>query len=300
MKTVIFILGPTGVGKTALSLELGKKIPIEVINGDTGQFYTPLTIGTAKPAWQTEPIPHHLFDVLATPENYTSVAYRKAVEERIVAIQERGATPVIVGGSFFYSRSLFFRISELPEIRTTSIHAATWDALNALDPVRAAQIHPNDTYRIQRALMLWETTGMLPSHQKPSFDPISDTILVVYCSRTRDELYARINARVHTMIDQGWIDEVTNLPKIWKEFLRTKKIIGYTDIDSHLQNNDSQEKLISSIQQKTRNYAKRQETAWRTFKKDIAPYKNVELLELDLTLSPVHLYIDQLLSNFNE
>jgi len=297
MKELIIITGPTASGKTDFALQLGTRMPIEIINGDMGQLYTPLTIGTAKPAWQIEPIPHHLFDYLSNPENFTVTEYRNVVTTLIAQIHSRGNIPVIVGGSLFYIRSLFFPPRDTP-LKNTETVTGTWDDLYAIDPKRATMIDRNDQYRINRALTLWHQTGILPSTYQPLYDPVYLPCRIIYCRQKRSILYSRINQRTIHMIKNGWVEEVRQLPKAWREFLKIKKIIGYPEIDTYLTNGGELSSLITDIQQKTRNYAKRQETAWRSFKEKIIGYKNIELIELDLTLSPVHLYIDQLLSIF--
>lgn len=291
MKKLLIITGPTGVGKTALSLELGKKLSIEIINGDMGQFYTPLTIGTAKPDWRAEPIPHHLFDILDEPKNYTVIEYRKAVQECVVQIQARGNIPVIVGGSLFYIRSLFFPPLENQKIDTTAYAGpVSWEALQEIDPERAAHIHPHDIYRIQRALTVWHQTGNKPSLYTPIYNPVTPECLIIHCSRNKNDIYERIDARVLEMLHGGWEQEARSLPVSWLDFLKIKKIIGYFEL---ITMKDSPERT-AIIQQKTRQYAKRQETLWRSCKKDLDSL--VTIHELNLTLSPVHLYIDQLLN----
>ena len=104
----LIIYGPTGVGKTDLALDLAQHIPIEIINMDMGQFYTPLSIGTAKPDWKNSPVPHHLFDIINEPRNFTVSEYRILFYKKVGEIIERGNLPVVVGGSGFYLHSLLF------------------------------------------------------------------------------------------------------------------------------------------------------------------------------------------------
>ena len=107
-RPVIVITGPTGSGKTALSHKLGQSLPIEIINADIGSFYQPMTIGTAKPDWRNEVVPHHMFDILNEPGSFDVAQYRTRCFELIQEIEARGNYPVIVGGSMFYIHSLFF------------------------------------------------------------------------------------------------------------------------------------------------------------------------------------------------
>ena len=106
--SVIIVYGPTGVGKTDFALKIAECLPVEIINMDVGQLYTPLSIGTAKPDMRTVPVAHHGFNVLSEPEHFTVVAYRTLCEQLIKDIWSRGKVPVLVGGSGFYLKSLFF------------------------------------------------------------------------------------------------------------------------------------------------------------------------------------------------
>ena len=105
---VIIIYGPTGVGKTECADYIASRLPIEIINCDMGQFYTPLSIGTAKPDWKAASVPHHLFDVIDTPKLFTVLEYRKRVQAIVHTIWKANKIPIIIGGSSFYISSLFF------------------------------------------------------------------------------------------------------------------------------------------------------------------------------------------------
>lgn len=302
-KFFLVLCGPTGSGKTDLSYALAQRFAIEVINGDVGQLYAPLSIGTAKPAWQESSIPHHLFDYVTQPRDCTVVEYRALVQKTLAEIWQRNALPVVVGGSFFYLRALFF-----PPEETTVVHgrdaepsSATtqelWQQLFSIDPDRAQSIHANDRYRIQRALALWQATGNLPSQRKPQYHPVAD-FHVTCVVRDRDDLYHRIDERVLTMLQQGWIEEVAGLDTAWRSFLMRKKILGYPEIITCLDHNDANscrtdKDLVEILQQKTRNYAKRQMTFWRGFKKDLMKEAGADVVaEVDLTLSSVDLYLN--------
>lgn len=306
--TCLVITGPTGVGKSALAVKLAEAINGEIINGDVGQFYTPLSIGTAKPDWRHEPVPHHLFDIIDRPVNYTVTQYRAAVAGLIEELQSRGKTPIIVGGSLFYLASLFWPpksvTPEKGEQQPVYTHAQksslTWDALFAIDPERARAIHPNDHYRIERALQLYAATGELPSQQKPAFEPVCENFFVLNVTREREELYERINKRTLEMLTQrpSWIDEVAALEPQWLEFLRTKGLIGYPEIVAYLQTrqtSDVFQALCLQIQQQTRHYAKRQLTFWRMLQRKLQgeseSHNYQTCASLNLTFLDVDLYI---------
>lgn len=268
MHRLIIIAGPTAVGKTGIALSLAQKLPSEIINGDMGQLYKPLTIGTAKPDVARQEVPHHLFDVLDTPVDCTVTRWRELVMQKIEEITARNRTPILVGGSGFYLKSLFFPPegdSGVSAPQAEGDPSVLWKKLESIDPERARQLHPNDFYRIQRALSIWERTGKLPSTVKPIFKPLIPFACFVLM-RDREELYRVIDERAVTMLNEGWIDEVRSLEDTqWEPFLRKKKIIGYATILDFLQQGGTKEQLIEHIQRKTRNYAKRQITFFRSF-----------------------------------
>lgn len=298
-------MGPTGVGKTEFAEHLGNEIPIEIINGDMGQLYTPLTIGTAKPDWRNSTIPQHLFDYLDTPRSCTVMEYRNLLLATMHEIWQRNSVPVIVGGSSFYMRSLFFPpqpmvpYGNLPTDLSGKETTTLWHHLNQIDPQRAQQIHQHDRYRIMRALAIWYEQGILPSTQRPQCH-VPGRALVLFLQRERAELYERINKRVNAMMQSGWIDEVKNLPPVWQQFVTEKKIIGYPDIIKYFEQSEqgnalSYEQLIATIQQKTRNYVKRQLTFWHSLRRDLLTCGNMITIEEPiLTLLDLNLYIKQL------
>lgn len=306
-RTIIIICGPTGVGKSDFAELLAQQISGEIVNMDLGQFYTPLSIGTAKPDWRNARVPHHLFDILNTPKNFTVVEYRQRLLDTCNALWERDITPVVVGGSMFYLKSLFFPpIGESVESGVSHAADSTWEELNAIDPDRAAALHKNDTYRINRAMEIWRTKGIKPSLYQPNLE-MPCNVIMLYITRNRDDLYARIDARVIMMMQAGWLDEVKPLCDTpWETFLHEKKLIGYNELLDYLhqlnQNGDF-ENVISIIQQRCRNYAKRQETFWRGFEKMLktayqeeeTPQYRLETDVVNLTLWDVNLYIKQLL-----
>lgn len=306
-KFIIIVSGPTGVGKTDFVVSLADHFPLEIINADVGQLYTPLTIGTAKPDWKHEKVPHHLFDVINEPQSLTVMHYRNMVLPLLEQCWQRNSIPVIVGGSLFYIKSLLFPpFTVEPERDATKglishVTDDLWRRLYEIDPDRARALHKNDSYRIQRALSLWSETGIKPSQQKPIYDPIA-SYLFLYCTRQRTDLYGRINQRVSHMIDAGWIEETKALVGTpWEDFLLSKKIIGYDDIVRYLLHHaHDRDALIEIIAQKTRNYAKRQETFWRGLEKNLREYLSPQALTLpkidtlDLTLLDHDLYIKQL------
>lgn len=282
---VIILSGPTASGKTSFSLELAKTLSIEIINADVGQFYKPLSIGTTKPLWEGQKAPHHLFDIINQPNDCTVVQYRKLVIKKINNVWKRGNIPVLVGGSLFYLKSLVFPPLELSENNEDTVEfsekelkdLSPWEQLNVIDSKRAEQIHPNDVYRINRALEMWRKTKRKPSELKPPYTPLFHA-LWCFIQPDLDELKININKRTEEMINgiglpESWIDEVEKLiGTSWEEFLKIKKLIGYSEIIDWI-NADKQEatkkELIKTIQTKTWQYAKRQIVFWKGLAKTL-------------------------------
>lgn len=275
--SILIVYGPTGVGKTDLVLSLAEHVPAEIINIDVGQFYTPLSIGTAKPDWRASSIPHHLFDILDEPRNCTVNEYRTLLSTIIQDVIDRDKLPILVGGSGFYLRSILFppHPYEHAPVNISELYAPDadlWQALYAIDPQRALAIDKADTYRIERALGIWHATGKLPTSFIPQYNPLAE-FKIIFLDRDRTQLNERINARVIEMMQNGWIEETEKLiGTAWEKFISSKKLIGYNEIVEFLQGDrslQSYERMIYVIQNKTRQYAKRQRTFWRKLEREI-------------------------------
>ena len=268
---VILISGPTATGKSDFAIKLADTLPVEIVNADIGSFYTHLAIGTAKPDWQSSKFPHHFFDVIDDATSWTAPQFREKLEVLIQEIWSRGNIPVIVGGSAFYIQAFFYKnhtlelpAAELIESLEEQSSQDLWEQLNAIDPDRAAKIDPNDQYRLVRALAIWKTQGQKPSDFQPIFAPIAPFYFITL-TRDRDQLYDMIDQRVLQMMNAGWLAEVRSLvdDEQWLEFMLKKKMIGYDLLAQYLlgyQSEQSLEEIVSLIQQRTRNYAKRQIT----------------------------------------
>jgi len=269
----IVVYGPTATGKSDFAVRLALQMPAEIINMDVAQFYAPLRVGTAKPDWQHAPVPHHLFDLLDQPENFTAVAYRTRVSSVIDDIWQRGKVPILVGGSGFYLRSLIFPPLEQSAVAETT-GGSSWQELHAIDPVRAQQIEKHDTYRIARALDIWRSTGQKPSSLAPTYDPLC-SLFIVHVTRERDELRERIAARATQMAAEGLVDEAASLLDTpWQKFVSRKGFIGYRELFSYLQAERTPASLRQAMDKlvtQTRRYAKRQETFWRSLQQLLAP-----------------------------
>ncbi|QQR49334.1 tRNA (adenosine(37)-N6)-dimethylallyltransferase MiaA [bacterium] len=283
-KFIFIITGPTASGKTACADQLAHLLDCEVINVDVGQFYTPLSVGTAKPDWKNFTYPCHLFDIISEPKDLTVVHYRTLVIDKIKEIQDRGRIPILVGGSLFYIKSIFFpphefnTIDQFDETRTSDIKPDDlWDSLYVIDPDRAAKIHKNDTYRLQRALHIWQKTGQKPSSFLPKVHVPFNTILISLVPE-KEFLRDQIKKRTIEMITHdGWIKEAKKLIGTeWETFLEAKGLIGYSEIFAWLKNGaivSDLDALINTIQLETIHYAKRQLTFLKGFIQLINKYQ---------------------------
>ncbi|MGD1997711.1 MAG: tRNA (adenosine(37)-N6)-dimethylallyltransferase MiaA [Candidatus Dependentiae bacterium] len=288
----IVIAGPTASGKSDFSLQIAQQCNGEIINADSVQMYTPVSIGTAKPDWRNEPIPHHLFDIIDTPTRYDVVRYREEIARLSAEMAQRDVTPILVGGSLFYIKSLLYPPHNLPKtgsvpapVRALST-ALLYEHLKTIDADRAAQIMPTDTYRVQRAVQIWYEHGVKPSTQQPVYQPLLPLHIIFLCPPL-ETLYARINKRTDIMIhEQGWIDEARRVYKdpVWREFIAQRKFIGYPELFAWIAKGERESELpmvAEKIAQATRHYAKRQRCFWRSFLEQITRDGNGKLVTVE-------------------
>lgn len=258
MKKIIVITGPTGVGKTKLSIELAKKIDGEIINADSMQFYKGLDIGTAKiKEVEKEGIPHHLFDICNVLDDYNIFAYQKDCRQIIDDIISRNKTPILVGGSGLYIKSALYNY----EFQEESFHSefpnlTNEEILEEIKKHHETDIHVNNRKRLVRELnKIKNATFNNNNCQIPLYDFIT---IGLTCDRTK--LYDIINKRVDTMVEEGLIDEVKNL---YKKNIRSKAImtgIGYKELYKYFDGELTKEESLELIKKNSRNFAKRQYT----------------------------------------
>jgi tRNA dimethylallyltransferase len=270
---LLVILGPTASGKTSLGLEVAEAVDGEIISADAFAAYRGLDIGTDKPTAEArERVHHHLIDILDPSEVYSAGAFAKAAHSAIDEIVRRKRTPVVVGGTHFYIRALLLGLFPSPP-RNPEIGgrlAAEWaldptrlfGRLEHIDPESARRIGVNDRQRILRALEVWEATGeTLTSHWKQQqtqsiYDP-----LLVAPQRSRDDLYARINARVDGMFASGLVEEVAAiLASGVPGEAHALKAIGYRDTVALLDGRCDLPTTVENIRKSSRRFAKRQLT----------------------------------------
>ncbi len=274
---MIAVVGPTGSGKTALALELAERLGGEILNTDSLQVYRYLDIGTAKPgADERARAAHHLLDVVDPDQPFSAADYVRHARPILARLRAQGRVAILCGGTGLYFRALTEGMSEVPDI-SQAVREAVADRvarqgapaghaeLARLDPERAAQLHPNDTARVRRALEVVLATGTPLSvyHARPVADAATP-ILHVGLSWNRAELYARLDSRVLEMLAAGWIDEVSRVLGMgFAPHLKPLCAIGYREIVEHLLEQRDMDTLAPAIQQRTRNYAKRQLTWFR-------------------------------------
>lgn len=276
LKNPIYILGPTAVGKTEISVELALQIQGEIVSADSMQLYRGMDIGTAKPSIKDRKgVTHHLFDVLDIDQHCDVASFRQFALKAISEIQGRGKAPIVVGGSGMYVRSLTQGIFEGPgrdeKIRSELEHYTTEELrtkLGRVDPVSAERIGLNDRKRMLRALEYHAITGKPISAQQTEWKKDKQAPLRndLFClMRGRDELYRRCDARVEEMFKLGFIDEVRKLADRGLEKSPTaSRAIGYPEVLRHLKGELSLEEATELIKKKTRNFVKRQISWFKT------------------------------------
>ena len=259
---VICIVGPTGVGKTKLSIELAKKLNGEIINADSTQVYKGLDIATAKVTEEEkEGIPHHLFDIKEITDDYTVFDYQKDCRAKIEEIQKKEKTPILVGGTGLYIKAALYDYEfSKEESNNTYDDYSTEKLYSMLKKVDFnTDIHSNNRKRIIRSLNYYNSTNKPLSEKKKTDKLLYDT-LFIGLTTDRDILYDRINKRVDIMANSGLIEEAK---KIYDSNIRTKAImtpIGYKELFPYFDNKISTEEALDKIRQDSRRYAKRQYT----------------------------------------
>lgn len=281
---IIAVAGPTASGKTALSIAIAKEFGGEIVSCDSMQIYKGMNIGTAKPDEEEKSgIVHHMLDVADPFSNYNVVNYKHDAEEAIDGILQRGALPVIAGGTGLYMDSVlnnvkFAEAEEASEERNrlTQIFEEKGkdyihDMLAAVDPESAEKIHPNNVRRVIRALEIYYTTGKtMTQANEESVQPKKYDSLVIGLSWDRETLNERINKRVDIMVEKGLVDEVNGLKAAGVPKNSTAmQAIGYKEIYAYLDGEATLDEAIEKIKLESRKYAKRQMT-WLRRNKNIS------------------------------
>ena len=281
---VIAICGPTASGKTALSIELAKKINGEIVSCDSMQIYRYMNIGTAKPdAQEMQGIRHYLLDIVEPNERYSVADYKRDAKKAIKEIIEKGKVPIIVGGTGLYLDSLIYEIEyqniefdeeyrKKLEKQVEEIGLETlYEEAKKIDPKAIEKISSNDKKRILRILEIYHATGKNKTEQEKESrkKEVEYDYRVFAINWDREVLYDRINKRVDIMIEQGLIEEVKEILKKYDEFPTAMQGLGYKEVVQYLKGEYTKEEMIEKLKMETRRYAKRQLTWFRKSKQII-------------------------------
>jgi tRNA dimethylallyltransferase len=271
---IICLVGPTGVGKSEVALDLAERLGAEIVCADSRQVYQGLEIGTAKPsAADRTRVPHHLLDLVDPDEAYSAGRYARDGAACLAALRERGARVVVVGGTGLYLRALLWGLCDGPtadpDLRSEWLArerhepGVVYRRLISVDPESAAAIHPNDLPKALRAIEVFESTGMpLSAMQRHhGFRALRYDAVIVGLRRDREDLYGRINTRVDAMVEAGLVDEVAQLVRRgYGSGAPGLRAVGYRQIVGALEGSYDLDEAIRLIKRDTRRYAKRQMT----------------------------------------
>lgn len=262
MQDIIVIVGPTGIGKTKLSIELAKMFDAEIINGDSVAIYERLDIGSAKPSSEErEGIPHHLIDIRDVNEDYTVYDYQKDLREKIAEISSRGKRVIIVGGTGLYIKAGLYDYTFIPGTTNNTYDELTNEEI--LERIKKYNLEKvpelNNRRRLVRLLNKLENAEEITNNK----DNLLYNIKVIGLTIERSILYERINKRVEKMMEEGLLDEINSL----KEFYSNSRIlnsgIGYKEFYDYLFRDKPLEEVLEEIKKDCRRYAKRQYTFFK-------------------------------------
>ncbi len=263
MKEIIVIVGPTGIGKTKLSIELAKKLNAEIINGDSVSVYKELNIGSAKPTLsEREGIPHHLLDLRNIEEDYSVYNYQIDVRNLINELNKKNKRIIIVGGTGLYIKAALYDYNFTKETIKNNYNELNIDEL--VNRIRKYNIELkkedlNNRRRLVRILNKLDNNEEITNNK----DKLLYNIKVIGLTTDRNILYDRINKRVDLMIDNGLFNEVSNLKDKYKNSRILNSAIGYKEFYNYFYNNKSKEEVINEIKRNSRRFAKRQYTFFK-------------------------------------
>jgi tRNA dimethylallyltransferase len=265
---VIAIVGPTAVGKTALSLDIAEKFSAEIINADAMQIYKGMDIGTAKlPLSQRRGIVHHQIDVLDPIDEANVSQYQKQARETIIDLLTKNVQPMLVGGSGLYVNSVLEDLefpgtnlevrAKYEEILDEQGVEVLYKMLKKIDPNAAQNILPNNARKIVRALEVNEFTGKAFNAKLPEPSPIFSDVRIAL-DMPRDLLDKRISDRVHQMFEDGFVDEVKSIEKNLRLGKTAPRALGYSQVLSLLSGEISENEAITLTINVTKKFARRQ------------------------------------------
>jgi tRNA dimethylallyltransferase len=273
---VLVLCGPTGVGKTEVAVALARKFKLEIVSADSRQVYSRLDIGTAKPGPELRrEIGIHMVDMVEPDRHYSAADFARDALAVMRRLRSDGKRFIVAGGAGLYLRALFEPFFETPkpdpalrrrlEAQTS---LALHDRLKAVDPERAAKLHPNDRQRVMRALEVFESTGkkmtelMEAGRAEVEFEPA-----YVVLTMEREALHQRIDARFDAMMEAGLLDEVKRLKDTgFGRETYVANAYGYAELLRHLGGELTLEQAVVEAKAKSRAYAKRQLTWFRSLR----------------------------------
>ena len=297
-KNLIYIAGPTGVGKTDLSLEIAKKFNTDIVSCDSKQFYKELKIGTSPPSnSQLKEVKHHFIHNKSIHDLYNVGKYEKEAITVINDLFKEKDNLILVGGSGLYADSIMFGIDDFPDVPLDIRNNIIADfksggieiiqnKLKKLDPEYYEEVDLSNFNRIIRALEVIELTGKKFSSQRTKKEKqrvFKSHVLII--ESDREKLYKRINNRVDIMIKEGLEEEAFKL-KNFKE-LNTLNTVGYKEFFSYFDDKLTYTQAVEKIKQNTRNYAKRQITWLKKYTNPVNVYNNQEIESIIIKLNQV-------------
>jgi tRNA dimethylallyltransferase len=279
MKNLIVIVGPTAVGKTALSIMLAKRCNGEIISADSMQIYKGMDIGTAKiKPEEMEGVPHYMINVVSPNSDFSVSDFKQIAYQHIDDICKSGHLPIVVGGTGLYINSLVYRLDFTESQSDFALREKynneaeeqgneyIYEKLRKIDPLSAERLNINDRKRIIRALEIYETTGEPMSNSYNNFREENDDFNLIYIGLTMDRalLYERINERIDKMLSDGLVEEVKSLiASGCRKDSAAMKAIGYKEVISFLEGKIGYEEMVEELKKNSRRFAKRQMTWFR-------------------------------------
>jgi tRNA dimethylallyltransferase len=295
-QVILFIIGPTAVGKTEFGIRLAQHLDSEIIGADSMQIYRYMDIGTGKPAPEECALAkHHLIDFVHPEERYSVGQYKKDSDAVIEGLHGMGKIPIVVGGTGLYIRSITDGLFEGPEadpelrksLKETALNEGTnslHHQLKRVDPVASKRIHPNDERRLVRALEVYRITGKPISELQEEQRALIEEqyrFVMIGLNNSRNKLYMEIESRIDRMMEKGLVGEVRSLLKMGiKEDAVSMQGLGYKELIPYLKKERPLKTAVEILKQETRHFAKRQITWFKTEQRiqwlDIGTFKSRE------------------------
>ncbi|MCD7033688.1 tRNA (adenosine(37)-N6)-dimethylallyltransferase MiaA [Metabacillus sp. GX 13764] len=274
---LLAVIGPTAVGKTAMSIALAKRMDGEIISGDSMQVYKGMDIGTAKiKKTEMDGIPHYMLDIKDPSEDFSAAEFQELARGCIQEISAKGKLPIIAGGTGLYIQSVLYDY-EFTETASDEVfrrqkeedlqrfgEAFLHEELTLKDPVSAARIHPNNVRRVIRALEIFHCTGStMTEFLEKQKKVLQYDAALIGLTADRELLYERINKRVDHMMEEGLLDEVSRLYESGLKGVQSIQAIGYKELYRYLDGTVPLQEAVQELKQNSRRYAKRQLTWFR-------------------------------------